>query len=430
MNGNTPSPSTLSFVWENEMEKDCSLPATDPALFSHVDFAQKFLAEIIYRPGHIITVRLPDGNLVKTKVEVSCDTVVLANIHNKLEWISVGSVVANNERKVKPEHALNDGANKNSLKDLCEGTSAFAEESSFPVDEAGLAFLTPSSIVKAGQYMELQDSQDPRVVHVVKVVENRGGLLSLEKPDLKCEWVFMTSERCHPVRWGISGKQQVTYDDDSLKLLCKASSNAVASYAFSPTFEVKEHKFEVGMMLEVLDTTNECTFYPGYVSEIINNHYFRVHISKYLTGPAKEIICHRSHPQIFPIYWCQNHSLRLTPPGDYDPEPFSWNVYRSKCGLTNGSAPDSYFDTHRRPRRNEKLRNLGVLVAKVLMDKHCCCFYRYFTEFFVDLYHQKYINHCYVFKKSSDWGRSEEIEISYNNSRIIRDLIQKCIHNM
>ncbi|MFH4982499.1 hypothetical protein AB6A40_009208 [Gnathostoma spinigerum] len=46
---------------------------------------------------------------------------------------------------------------------------------------------------------------------------------------------------------------------------------------------------------------------------------------------------------------------------DYGPEPFSWNVYRSKCGLTNGSAPDSYFDTHRRPRRNEKLRNLEIL---------------------------------------------------------------------
>lgn len=77
---------------------------------------------------------------------------------------------------------------------------------------------------------------------------------------------------------------------------------------------------KVGMMLEVLDISNGGVFYAGYVSEVLSPYYFLVRVSQSIKGPAPEMLCHRSHPYIFPVYWCARHNIRLTPPeGQFTP---------------------------------------------------------------------------------------------------------------
>lgn len=84
------------------------------------------------------------------------------------------------------------------------------------------------------------------------------------------------------------------------------------------------------MRLEVLDPQTKAVFYPGLVSKVINKHYFVVSIDRRLTNATErqsgeengdlkptstdQIVCHRGSFGIFPVYWCQRHGIRLTPP--------------------------------------------------------------------------------------------------------------------
>uniref|UniRef100_F1KWU5 Scm-like with four MBT domains protein 2 n=1 Tax=Ascaris suum TaxID=6253 RepID=F1KWU5_ASCSU len=348
----------VEFCWDAEMDRDATIPATDSLLFPHVEFARRPLAEKMLYVGRPLTVLQEDGSLVSGKVEVVCGENIFFSNAGKLELIHLRQVVPDTEfasSDVKVPFG-NPSSLSDASSDLMFGG---CEHQKLEAKDLVEASLPPVDIIKVGQWFELQDVRNPCLIRVVQVVANRGGLLTVSHGQ-RHENVFFTNERCHELGWAQRDLQKYTYEGDSLNLLNSARKNAVSSHVFTYS-TLREHKFEVGMMLEVLDISNGGVFYAGYVSEVLSPYYFLVRVSQSIKGPAPEMLCHRSHPYIFPVYWCARHNIRLTPPEDYGADEFSWNTFREKCGLTKGSAPEHCFDLPRVQRKFDKLRNVEVL---------------------------------------------------------------------
>ncbi|VDM43510.1 unnamed protein product [Toxocara canis] len=327
--------SSNELCWDAEMDRDASVPATDSLLFPHVEFARRPLAEKLFYLGRPITIR-KDGHLFRGKVEVVCGQNIFFSTSDRLDLIHLSQVVPDAEWTPSDEKVLvtNSASSNDDSSDAAFVESTHRDLTDVDLAQAG---LPPVEIIKVGQWMELQDVRNPCEVRVVQVLANRGGLLTLGHGQ-RHENILFTNERCHELGWAQSDSRNYKYEGDSLNLLNT-----------------------VGMMLEVFDTSNGGVFYAGYVSQLINQYYFIVKVSHSIKGSSPEILCNRSYPYIFPVYWCARHNIRLTPPEDYGEGEFSWNVYREKCGLTKGSAPEHCFDLPRVQRNFDKLRNVEVL---------------------------------------------------------------------
>ncbi|VDK47447.1 unnamed protein product [Anisakis simplex] len=354
------------FCWDTEMELDASVAATDSLLFPHVEFMHRPLAERLFYTGRPITVRQEeDGCLIRGKVEVTCGDGIFFSTTDGLELVKLSQVVPDSEWSTsnplqQEKSSLNEVTSTPSNIEAFEAIANGNDNKELTADELLEAGMTPAEIVKVGQWMELQDVRNPLEVRVVQVLANRGGLLTVSDGK-RPENVLLASERCHELGWAQNESRNCTYETDALELLNRVRGDSVSPRVFTSS-TIKEHKFEVGMMLEVLDVTNDGMFHPGYVCEVLNQYYFIVRISHSInTSSHHQIICNRSYPYIFPVYWCARQNIRLTPPEDYGEGEFSWSVYREKCGLVKGSAPEQCFDLPRVQRSFDKLRNVEVL---------------------------------------------------------------------
>uniref|UniRef100_A0A915DCQ6 Uncharacterized protein n=1 Tax=Ditylenchus dipsaci TaxID=166011 RepID=A0A915DCQ6_9BILA len=139
------------------------------------------------------------------------------------------------------------------------------------------------------------------------------------------ETLHITSERCHPIGWTSEKKAKgVVYHYFNKFSDCEvyAAPNWLFDYA-----PLKEQKFKVGSLLEMLDPESRM-------------HYFSVRAIKDLEEEArlsdspKLEYCNVLNADIYPVGWCSKHGVRLTIPKGMTEADFSypnlWTKLRAK----------------------------------------------------------------------------------------------------
>uniref|UniRef100_A0A1I7WEA2 TPR_REGION domain-containing protein n=1 Tax=Heterorhabditis bacteriophora TaxID=37862 RepID=A0A1I7WEA2_HETBA len=209
-----------------------------------------------------------------------------------------------------------------------------------------------SELIQKGQYFEMQDASEPRIVLCCKVLENYSGIVMYECQE-KVMIVHLCEPRCHAMGWTLLGAQKVNYSARfSEKMIENYTANPVPSIIFEST-KVSEHNMQVvGVLVEVLDIATGAAFFPGHVCEIINEHYFKVSTSSSADDEIHEIVFHRGSPGIFPVGFCASMLHILSKPKRMgnrvmlpeEEDKWSWTVYKEEWGIEGIASTEAHFD--------------------------------------------------------------------------------------
>ncbi|KAL3096102.1 hypothetical protein niasHT_020637 [Heterodera trifolii] len=193
-------------------------------------------------------------------------------------------------------------------------------------------------------------------VHVVRVVAHHNGLVLVERigraedgERRRRELVHITAERCHPLGWARAQHPSDKYSLAEVDLGERTSAVPRWLFSFRP---LATHKFEVGMLLEMLDPLNRLSFVPAYVSERVNSHYFKVRPIRDVQNltallRTSDHIVHCTSPDIFPVGWCFKNQIRLTFPRGLNHSDNSFSYAALRLELRNlFMQPSSYTNNN------------------------------------------------------------------------------------
>ena len=87
--------------------------------------------------------------------------------------------------------------------------------------------------------------------------------------------------------------------------------------------------FRKGMKLEAIDPLNPSSICVASVMSVLNFGYLMIRIDVYepLVYGDDWFCYHESSPYIFPVGFCKENNLELTPPKGYDTKTFNWDAY-------------------------------------------------------------------------------------------------------
>lgn len=91
----------------------------------------------------------------------------------------------------------------------------------------------------------------------------------------------------------------------------------------------RPRKFREGMKLEAIDPLNPSSICVASVMSVLKFGYLMIRIDVYepLVYGDDWFCYHESSPYIFPVGFCQQNQLELTPPKGYDSRTFVWEMY-------------------------------------------------------------------------------------------------------
>lgn len=209
-----------------------------------------------------------------------------------------------------------------------------------------------NNIIKEGMKLEVVDKNLISVVRSAKVSEVVGGRLHVVYLDTEMEdggfWCHERSPLIHPVGWaqiiGHALKGTAEYAKESLRktLYRKFEPDDATWDMFLPVINpVRELRFKPGMKLEAIDPLNLSTICVATVTEVLRNNYLMIGIDGMMAANGADCFCyHASSPCIFPVGFCEEHNITLTPPRGYKGE-FKWSEYLKKT--KSESAPVDLF---------------------------------------------------------------------------------------
>ncbi|KAF7998240.1 hypothetical protein HCN44_009638 [Aphidius gifuensis] len=89
------------------------------------------------------------------------------------------------------------------------------------------------------------------------------------------------------------------------------------------------YKFIEGMKLEAIDPLNLSSICAATVMQVLRENYIMIRIDSYDEDKSgADWFCYNANsPCIFPIGFCAQNGLPLTPPKGYDPTTFTWDTY-------------------------------------------------------------------------------------------------------
>lgn len=93
--------------------------------------------------------------------------------------------------------------------------------------------------------------------------------------------------------------------------------NSCVCNCFQDQHEIQQHRFEVGMKLEAVDSRNGYNICPATVTEVIDSKYFIIEIDSLIGSDMEkrnQFCCHRNTPTIFPVNWAVSRSIKLASP--------------------------------------------------------------------------------------------------------------------
>ncbi|KAI3415389.1 hypothetical protein GPALN_004997 [Globodera pallida] len=372
-----------NFDWDEYMALRGGIKALNGHLFQHQHFVERTLAQHIFRPGSLVRVRclqngenrwvagrigvtIPSGHAI-----VEIPSAEPTNLMRNGRTIAVDSGVRSELVEFDMIEMLDEGTDRAGA-DADFGT-IFRERREW----LGRQLHT---FIQDGQLFELQEAPHQRVgsqnlplssttsstptpnflrVHTARVVGHQNGLLMAQNvEDERRELVHITSERCHPLGW-----TRAQHPSDNYSLLGEREEHQQAAavprwlFAFRP---LTTHKFEVGMLLEMLDPLNRLSFVPAYVSERVNGHYLKVRPIRDIQNldgllHTSDHTVHNASSDIFPVGWCFKNQIRLTFPQGMNQSDASFSYAALRLKLN-----DLFAQTYHNNCSNDALPNQQV----------------------------------------------------------------------
>ncbi|XP_008548633.1 polycomb protein Sfmbt isoform X1 [Microplitis demolitor] len=191
---------------------------------------------------------------------------------------------------------------------------------------------------RCGLHLEVVDKNRISQVKVATIQKIVGKRLHVRYYDSPPEdngfWCHEDSPLIHPVGWAKKVGQTLDAYPEYLERLEKGllcSDDATENLFHVP----KSHHihlgytFREGMKIEAIDPLNLSAICAATVMQVLKEDYIMIRIDSYDedTSGADWFCYCVSSSCIFPIGFCAQHGLPLTPPKGYDPTTFSWDTY-------------------------------------------------------------------------------------------------------
>jgi hypothetical protein len=195
--------------------------------------------------------------------------------------------------------------------------------------------------------LEIQDINRPWTLWFVRIINNRGGRLHLryiinknEEEDSSNIYIFYLDWRIHFIGWTLNNSSIYSYDIPTCLLLnldkqeiidiClrKFQTQFFPPNLFKDQEEIRKHRFNEGMKLEVFDSKTQ-NIYVGQIGHIYNEYYFDIILDN---ENKSSFIGHATHPHILPAHWATEHRFALMKGKGIRQSEDYWNIYIEKNG--------------------------------------------------------------------------------------------------
>ncbi|XP_055917105.1 polycomb protein Sfmbt isoform X1 [Eupeodes corollae] len=156
-------------------------------------------------------------------------------------------------------------------------------------------------------------------------------------------WCHEDSPIIHPVGWATTVGHNLAAPQDYLERMLAGREQMIEVHDDDATIELfkmnftfeeyyidgKKNGFIEGMKLEAVDPLNLSAICAATVMAVLKFGYMMIRIDSYQPdATGSDWFCyHEKSPSIFPVGFCETHSICLTPPNGYDPNTFSWTTY-------------------------------------------------------------------------------------------------------
>ncbi|XP_043793799.1 polycomb protein Sfmbt-like isoform X1 [Apis laboriosa] len=191
---------------------------------------------------------------------------------------------------------------------------------------------------RCGLHLEVVDKNRISQVKVATIQKIVGKRLHVRYYDSPPEdngfWCHEDSPLIHPVGWAKRIGQTLDAYPEYLERVSKSKlceDDATEDLFYVP----KNHHvhlgytFREGMKVEAIDPLNLSAICAATVMQVLKEDYIMIRIDSYdEDASGADWFCYHScSPCIFPIGFCSQHGLPLTPPKGYDPTTFTWDAY-------------------------------------------------------------------------------------------------------
>ncbi|KAK0077711.1 hypothetical protein PV325_003554 [Microctonus aethiopoides] len=206
---------------------------------------------------------------------------------------------------------------------------------------------------RCGLHLEVVDKNRISQVKVATIQKIIGKRLHVRYYDSPPEdngfWCHEDSPLIHPVGWARKvGQTLDAYPEylERLEVGRLCADDAIESLFYVP----KNHHlnlgytFREGMKIEAIDPLNLSAICAATIMQVLKEDYVMIRIDSYdEDASCADWFCYNvSSPCIFPIGFCAQHGLPLTPPKSYDPTTFSWDTYLAETNTI--PAPVNLFN--------------------------------------------------------------------------------------
>lgn len=209
---------------------------------------------------------------------------------------------------------------------------------------------------REGLLLEVVDKNRISQVKVASICKIVGKRLLVRYYDSETDegadmfWCHEDSPLIHPVGWAKRVGQDLQAPEDYVRRV--AAGKHLECDAKEELFCVpKNHlankcnfNFSEGMKIEAIDPLNLSSICAATVKRVLKDNYIMVSIDNYEDDSGKDWFCyHSSSPCIFPVGFCSQNDVRLTPPKGYDLESFTWDSFLKETGTK--AAPLQLFNS-------------------------------------------------------------------------------------
>ncbi|XP_014477353.1 PREDICTED: polycomb protein Sfmbt-like [Dinoponera quadriceps] len=206
---------------------------------------------------------------------------------------------------------------------------------------------------RCGLHLEVVDKNRISQVKVATIQKIVGKRLHVRYYDSPPEdngfWCHEDSPLIHPVGWAKRVGQALDAYPEYLSRVsrCKLSEDDATEGLFYVPKNYHAHlgyMFKEGMKIEAIDPLNLSAICAATIMQVLKEEYIMIRIDSYdEDASGADWFCYHScSPCIFPVGFCSQHGLPLTPPKGYDPTAFTWDAYFTETNTT--PAPRQLFN--------------------------------------------------------------------------------------
>jgi len=241
------------------------------------------------------------------------------------------------------------------------------------LDAVKSSLIGPTGV---GMRLEVMDKSSLHRNRIGIVDKNLAGRLCVRYEDSVGEddifWCHERSTVVHPIGWSemIGHDLQVKkgFENNYKNIPNMKNARTEDLFQISDDENISDH-FEVGMKLEAIDPLKLSSICVATVAKTLKNGYIMISIDGKDDAVDDKCFCHhRTSSSIFPVNFCKNNNLELTPPKSTVSTSFDWDKYLEET--KSKAAPKSLFVS-----RNQSTNfQVGMKLEAVdLMEPHLIC---------------------------------------------------------